>query len=110
MTYSEKSTRLALDSSVAVLVLGNEDCTDIEMLPLKPRQMPPSERDYLQKCWHGRGLKSLGVMGLVGPSPRFALKEPLEPERVSALADAFLEHVHAVFCDGFAEQEAPYPR
>ncbi len=107
--YSEKSTQLALDSSVAVLVLGNEDCTDIEMWPLKPKQMSLSERDYLQKCWHGRGLKSLGVMGLVGASPRFALKDQLEPEHISALADAFLEHVYAVFCDGFAEA-TPYPR
>ena len=106
MTYGEKSAQLALDSSIAVLVLGNEDCTDIEMLPLRPHSMRESEKEYLRSCWRGRGLKSLGIMGLVGSSPRFALKEPLEPEHVSALADAFLNHVHAVFCDGFAEQAA----
>ena len=47
--------------------------------------------------------------GLGGRSPRFALKDQLEPEHISALADAFLEHVYAVFCDGFAEA-TPYPR
>ena len=45
MTYSEKSTQLAIDSSIAVLVLGNEDCTDVEMLPLRPNQMPEGEKE-----------------------------------------------------------------
>jgi hypothetical protein len=53
MTYREKSTQLALDSAIAVLVLGNEDCTDIEMLPLKPRQMPEGEKEYLQRQQNG---------------------------------------------------------
>lgn len=103
MTYSEKSTQLALDSSIAVLAIGNEDCTDIEMIPLRPHQMRESEKEYLRSCWHGRGLKSLGIIGLVGASPRLVSKEPLAPAQVSALQDAFLEHVYAVCCDGFAE-------
>ena len=105
MTYSEKSTQLALDASVAVLVLTNAQCDDMEFLPLKPRQMTESDAAELLTRWPGRGLRSVGLIGLVGMSPRCALKEPLEPEQVSALAGAFLAYLHVLFCDSFAEQQ-----
>jgi hypothetical protein len=105
MTYSEQSTQLALDASVAVLVLTNAQCDDMEFLPLKPRQMTESEKAELVTRWPGRGLRSVGVIGLVGTAPRCALKEPLEPEQVSALAGAFLAYIHVLFCDSLAEQQ-----
>jgi len=105
MTYSEQSAQLALDASVAVLVLTNAQCDDMEFLPLKPRQMTEGEVAGLLTRWPGRGLRSVGVIGLVGTAPRCALKEPLEPEKVSALAGAFLAYLHALFCDSFAEQQ-----
>jgi hypothetical protein len=104
MTYSEKSTQLALDASIAVLVLTNAQFDDVEFLPLKPRQMTESEKAELVTRWPGRGLCSIGVLGLVGMTPRSAFKEPLEPEQVTALAGAFLAYLHALFSDRFAEQ------
>jgi hypothetical protein len=104
MAYQEKSVRLALDSTVAVLALGNPECTDLELLPLRPRTMSESERDELKARWHGRNLQSIGVVGLVGTTPQFALKQSLQPEQISLLADAFLQHVYEVYCDGLAQQ------
>ncbi|MDR5729806.1 MAG: hypothetical protein RB191_20525 [Terriglobia bacterium] len=104
MTYSEKSTQLTLDSSVAVLALSNPDCTELELLPLKPRQMSEREQAQLAARWHGRNLRSIGVLGLVGTTPKYALKDSLEPEQVSVLADAFLAYLHALYCDSFAAQ------
>jgi hypothetical protein len=104
MSYTEKSTQLALDASVAVLVLTNEQCDDLEFVPLKPRLMTAAENAGLLSRWPGRGLRSVGVIGLVGASPRCALKEPLEPEQVSALAGAFLAYLHVLFSDSFEAQ------
>jgi hypothetical protein len=105
MTYSEKSTQLALDASVAVLALSNPDCTELELLPLRPRQMSESEQAQLAARWHGRNLRSIGVLGLVGTTLKYALKDTLEPEQISVLANAFLMYLHALYCDSFATQQ-----
>lgn len=105
MTYSEQSTQLALDASVAVLVLSNPECNDVEFLMLKPKRLEGCELADLKARWPGRDLRSVGTIGLVGTAPRWALKEPLTFEQISALADAFLAYLHALFCDGFAAQE-----
>lgn len=102
MSYAEESAQIALNSSVAVLALSNPDCTDVELLPLRPRLMSDHEQAALAAFWHGRNLEAVGVIGLVGSTPKFALKKPLGPEQVSALADAFLHHVYGVMCDGLA--------
>jgi len=105
MTYTEKSTELALDASVAVLALSNPDCTELELLPLKPRQMSETERAQLAARWPGRNLRSIGVIGLVGTTPKYALKDALEPEQVSTLTDAFLAYLHGLFCDNLTAQQ-----
>jgi hypothetical protein len=105
MNYQSKLAQLALDSSVAVYVLANADCTDVELLQLKPRQMDALEAERLRDRWHGRNLDSVGVIGLVGASPRFELKQPLGPERESRLMSAFLEYVHGIFCDSYADEK-----
>ncbi len=105
--YSERSTQLALEASVAVMVLANAQCDDVEMLELRPRQLAQSGLTKLRARWPGRGLRSIGVIGLVGASPRCEFKEQLDPEQVSALVDEFLAYAHRLFCDGFtAQQEA----
>jgi hypothetical protein len=96
--------QLVCDASVAVLVLINAQGDEIEMLPLKPRQMTEIDAAELKGRWAGRGLRVAGLIGLVGTTPRYALKEPLEPAQVSALAGAFLAYLHVLFCDSFAEQ------
>lgn len=103
MTYTEKSTRLVLDASVAVQVLMGAP-NDVEFVPLLPRAADESMLAELKARWPGRGLRPVGIIGLVGTSPRVALREPLEPEQVSALASAFLAYVQALFADSFAAQ------
>src|ERR1700679_2970979 len=106
MTYSEKSVELALSSSVAVFVLTNTEGTDCEFLPLRPRMMTASEMEVLRSRLVERDLcRSLGVIGLVGTSPQCALKEPLEPEQVSALTCAFLAYIQTLLSDSIAAQQ-----
>lgn len=101
MTYQEQSTQLTLDASVAVFILmGTRN--DIEFVPLKPRAANESMLADIKARWPGRGLRSVGVIGLVGTSPALALKEPLTAEQTSALTVAFLEYLHVLFADGFA--------
>jgi len=95
MTYSEKSTQLALESSVAVLVLMGAP-NDVEFIPLKPRAADAKMLADIKGRWPGRGLRSIGIVGLVGTTPRCALKEPLAPEQVDALAGAFLAYVRVL--------------
>ena len=106
MTYTAQSQNLANESSVAVLVLmGAPD--DVEFVPLRPRPADANMLAQLKARWPGRGLRSVGVIGLCGVSPRIALKEPLEPEQVYTLAGAFLEYLHVLYADSFAaHQEA----
>lgn len=104
MTYSERSTQLALDASVAVFVLRGTASGDFELLPLRPTTADENTLSELKARWPGRDLRPVGVMGLVGTSPIAALKEPLETDQHSALVSLFLAHVHTVFCDSFAAQ------
>ncbi len=104
MTHIEQAGQLAIESTVAVQVLmGAPD--DIEFVPIKPRAADERLLADIKARWPGRGLRSVGVLGLVGTVPRCALTEPLEPEQVSALVGAFLAYLHALFCDSLAEQQ-----
>jgi hypothetical protein len=101
MTYGERAAQLEADASVAVMVLSDPDCTDIELFMLKPRQVPEAELAHLASVGHSRNLNPIGVIGLVGSTPKCALREPLEPGKVSRLVDAFLAYLRALFSDGF---------
>ena len=101
LAYSERATQLALDASVAVQALmGTAD--DIEFIPLKPSPANAAMLAGIAARWPGRGLRSVGVIGLCGVIPCFALKEPLVSEQVSALSDAFLAYLHALYRDRLA--------
>jgi hypothetical protein len=104
LTYEERSIDLAVASSIAVLVCASEDFSDIEMLPIKPAGLADGEKEYMRKVWPGRGLRTIGVMGLVGASPRLTLREPIDTDCITALSNAFLEHVHATLCDGLSRE------
>jgi len=75
---------------------------DIEFIPLKPSPANAATLAGIAARWPGRGLRSVGVIGLCGVTPCCALKEPLEPEQVSVLTDAFLAYLHALYCDRIA--------
>jgi len=105
MTYAEKSTQLALDASVAVLVLMGAP-NDVEFVPIKPRAADEAWRAELKARWPGRGLRSVGVIGLCGTSARCALREPIGSDAVEALATAFFEYIRVLLGDDFAAHMA----
>ena len=106
MTYTERSQNLASQSSVAVLVLmGAPD--DVEFIPLKPRAADEQMLAELKARWPGRGLRSIGVVGLVGATLCCALKEPLAPEQVDALRAAFSEYIRVLLSVSCVEQPQP---
>ena len=102
LAYSERATQLACDSSVAVQVLLGTTPGDCEFIPLRPRPADANMLAGIAARWPGRGLRSVGVIGLCGITPCYALKEPLEPEQVSVLTDAFLAYLHALYCHRMA--------
>jgi hypothetical protein len=105
MTYTEKRTELLSTASVAVWVLINEQRDDVELLPLLPRQYSENEVASLVASWQlERGLRPIGVMGLVGTVPRCEFKASLEAKVVLALASAFTVYLQTLFQESFAAQ------
>jgi hypothetical protein len=102
MTYTERSTQLALDSSVAVQVLLGSAPGDAEFIPLRPRPASQQMWDELKARWPGRGLRSVGVIGLIGTTPQVELKEPIGEEQCCRLAEAFIAYLNVLFQGNFA--------
>jgi hypothetical protein len=98
--YIERSSQVALDSSIAVMVLLNQDNTDMEFWALKPHQCNVTTREEFA----ARKLRSVGVVGLCGPKAKCAFKERLEPSVINAIATAFTEYLRVSFAVDFAEQ------
>lgn len=101
---NERFVQLGLDSSIAVMVfMGAPD--DVEFLPLKPRVADESMLAELKDRWPGRGLRSIGVIGLVGTAPKCELSEPLTPNQINGLAAAFITYLQVLLSASFAEQQ-----
>jgi hypothetical protein len=100
--YSERLAELVLSSSIAVQAVLGSSPGDAEFIPLLPR--PADDRMWaeLKARWPGRGLRSVGVIGLVGNTPQLELKEPLEDEQVRALAEAFIAYLDVFLQGSFA--------
>jgi hypothetical protein len=90
----DKFATLAMESTIAVAFLANEDVTDIELLPLRPNTSVPEKLLELERLWAPRGLGFFGTMGIVRGRPRVELVRPLDDRRIQALAEAF-----AVYCE-----------
>jgi hypothetical protein len=103
-SYIERSAQLAVESSIAAWVLMGAP-NDVEFVPLRPKMADATWLAELKARWPGRLLRAVGVIGLCGTSPRCVLKEPLSPEQVSALANAFLVYVETLLGDSFAQQQ-----
>jgi len=102
--YIERSTQIALSSSIAVMVLLNQDATDLEFWPLRPA---PSQCALTgPQEFTARGLRVAGVVGLTGLKAACAFKEPLGDRVVASVAAAFLEYVRVAIGQSFADQLA----
>jgi hypothetical protein len=104
--YEAESVRIAAESSIAMMAFANDDLTDCEFVALKPRMMTPDQEAAFRDAWAGRGLSVLGVVGLVGATPRCAFKRPLGPAQVDALAAGFLAYIHALIASAFPTERA----
>ena len=110
MTYTEKSQQLALDASIAALALLGTTPGDCEFIPLKPRAADKTMLADIAARWPGRGLRSVGIIGLCGTGPQCVLKEPLDSHEVALLTYDFLAYVNAVGAEAaeIAELERMY--
>jgi hypothetical protein len=102
-TYAGRSETVILEAHVAVMVLANEDCTDVQLVSLKPRY-DEGAFEALKGRWAGRGLRSIGVLGMKGTTPMTALKVPIDPDKIRALASAFIVYVDRLLFETFTDQ------
>jgi len=106
MTYEKRSAQLALDASIVVQIALGDIPGDVEFIPLKPQAADAEMWADIKARWPGRGLRSIGIIGLVGSTPQCALKEPLDSQQMAALAAAFSVYTAALFADSFMKQSA----
>ncbi len=88
----DKFEQLAMEAQLAVCILANADVSDIELVNLKAVPLHnETTRDFT-----GRGLRFIGVIGIVQGVPRSALAVPLDPVRTSALSQAFIAYTQSL--------------
>jgi hypothetical protein len=81
--------QLASDAEYVVGILANPDKTDVQFVDCT-RHVPVDTA----KVYAERGLVFVGVVGLVAGQPRVVLTgDDLEPEAITAIAQAFVAHV-----------------
>jgi len=66
--------------------------------------MTDADKAELLARWPGRGLRSVGILGLVGTTPRCEFKEPIPLNVVVSLAAAFDAYLVSLFQENFAAQ------
>ncbi len=105
MFSADRFQLLAASAQVAVIVLANADVTDIELIPVKPHTI--SDDEVTHRC-AGRVLHFAGVLGLVDGVGHSQLAEPLDEQRVSALADAFTTYCVTLMGDHLEREIAKH--
>jgi hypothetical protein len=100
----DKFETLAAEASIAAAILANANVTDIELLPIRPRSLTDGRIHDLARLWAFRGLRFIGVAGIVNDMPYTALALRLDPERISALSEAFAAYSKTVLS---GENETP---
>jgi len=99
----DKFEALAAESSIAVAILGNADVTDVELLPVCPNPISDNAHELSAK-WVHRGLRFIGVAGLIAGRPHWALAVPLDERRAEALVQAFALHCETLLQSHVEEQ------
>jgi len=103
--YIERSAQVALDSSIAVMVLLNHDATDMEFWPLRPTPVAQCALTGPEE-FTARRLRVVGAVGLTGLKTVCAFKEPLESSVVGAIGEAFAVYVHVLLGASLFKQMA----
>lgn len=87
-SYEERRDHLAANASILVQVLLADAPGDMEFVPLAPR--PASAALWHELTWQpGRGLRVVGVIGLVDGAPQLVSNELLDARQIESLAVAF---------------------
>jgi hypothetical protein len=87
----DKFDQLISDAQLKVLILGNPETSDFELIDLAPGPLSHDPHNL-----HERGMYFVGVMGIVQGVPRSALDEPLDVLTTTALAQAFVLHAERI--------------
>jgi hypothetical protein len=87
--HHEQYADLACASAIAVHAFANRDCTEVELLRLRPCPLSQSDLAKLESRWNGRGLRAVGVLGLVDGTPKTMLSVLLAPDEFSRLMAEF---------------------
>jgi hypothetical protein len=88
-TFMDKFRQLCLDAPIAVVILGNPETSDFELIDLDFDRLPNERVCALQE----RGMEFCGVLGLVKGRPRVALALPLGAEIIATLSAAFVQRL-----------------
>jgi len=92
MTYLENAAQVARESDIAVQVLLSRENTDLELIPLRPRL----DAYIAPEVFTARQLRSVGVVGIRGLQPLSVWKEPLPPQVINGVCDAFIEYIRVL--------------
>lgn len=98
--YNERAAQVARESQIAVMVLLNPDCTDLEFWRVQPRQAALTTPEEFA----ARKLRPVGVVGIHGTTTHVAFREPLDATTVDAIAAAFAEYIRVLVGDSIAAQ------
>ena len=92
MTYLENAAQVANESDIAVQVLLSRENTDLELIPLWPRL----DAYIAPEVFTARQLRSVGVVGIRGLQPLSVWKEPLPPQVINGVCDAFIDYIRVL--------------
>jgi hypothetical protein len=100
--FNELAADVAADAQIAVYVLLSQENDDVEFIAIKPRaQAFISGAEFT-----ARQLRPVAVIGLNGLKPLCAFKEPLDPQLISKIGQAFCEYTRVLLGDRFVEHVA----
>ncbi len=93
MRILDKFEYIAAHASYACCILGNLQTSDFELLDFG--QLPLAKHTE-QELFSERGMRFIGIMGLVDGVSRVALSEPLDDPTAKALSLAFVQRVEDI--------------
>lgn len=102
--YIQEANELVNSASVAVQILLGDDGKDVEFVPMRPQMAGEEWWAEIRNRWHGRGLRSIGVLAMTEDGAQSTFKEPISLDVINRLATAF-----QVYCLTLASSGLPQP-
>lgn len=86
--YIQEANELVDSASVAVQILLGDD-EDVEFVPMRPQMAGEEWWADIRTRWHGRGLRSIGVLAMTEDGAKAAFKMPVSLDLATRLASEF---------------------